>query len=581
MRRLTGSSWRAGCAVAAVCSTTRGVQQPPPTLRVPPRLPSARPGSKLPPPPPLSAASASRTWKSPSDILGLLVNFIPTFYVPVTCVAAILSDEVRLMCAGRGKFTALLKRYPFFFDIRMVDGLREDVKLRADVNHPRRGAADEKFVMTDVGDVVRYTAKPEFVTSLEPLDSPANQPVAIKPNVPPPSVHVRLEERVPVVDRLRALIPTDFTAVDSVEEKIPEDVLFHPYFDCQGGLPAIAGKFPEHFQLVNGEIRLRPPHISPLALAEYTFDDSPLPMVIAKVRAETCVSDVPQWISVTTLYEMLNSEEKRAVKRQFKSFSSFLRMHGKSLSISLDMLKVAHWVAPTSGRGSPDSTTSPSGVQVRYTPTHLLNELFDKFPANRTLNMVEVVGLLSPTAQASLPRKTVSWLHASTSYFVVENPDEPNPTKIRVRRASDRAPLDMAVTLYPLIPEEGIEPEKLVEQVGDASKGLLKQIGIENVVNSLPDWLEIVVTENTTTPLMEAGVHQPSSRRIKRRKSVAELEHAILTEESKLAASGEAAEDLTPGPAEGEDEFGDAGRFTGTMSRGEEIASRRVQNAPK
>ena len=467
------------------------------------------------------------------------------------------------MCKGRNKFTALLKRYPFFFDIRTVDGLREDVKLRGDVNHPRRGIADEKFVMTDIGDVVRYTAKPEFITSLEPLDNPVNQPVAIKPHVPPPSVHVRLEERVPVVDRLRALVPQTFTPVEAVEEKIPEDVLFHPYFDCQGGLTAIAGKFPEHFQVVNGEVRLRPSHISPLALGEHSFEDSPLPDVIEKVKGEACASDVPQWVSVTSLYETLTPDEKRAVKKQCKSFSSFLRLHGRALSISTDMLKVARWIAPASA----ESTSGPApGAQVRFTQTHLLNELFDKFPSNRTLNLEETVALLPSNVQLSLPRKVVAWLHSNGSYFVVENPDEADPRKVRIRRASDRAPLDIAVALYSSIPEEGITPVQLAAAVSESTAALLKQIELANVVNALPDWLEL-----TTTTADDGAVVS----RLRRKKSIAELEHAILTEESKLAAI-DSDEEVTPaGPLDGD---ADAPRFTGSMSRGEEIAARRASS---
>lgn len=328
-------------------------------------------GSSTLPPPPLPPAPGTRSntttrdtgcalpssflLKSPQEVLASFVDFVPTFYVSLPAVAAIISEEVREEFQGRGKLLAFFRRYPFFFDLH-TDAVasRVDVRLRTDVSHPRRGAADEKFAMTDVGETIQYIAKPEYIVSMEPLDAgSATGSVPLHPPMAPPAVRVCLEERVPVLDRLRALIPEhEFTPIEELEELLPEDVLFHPYFDCQGGLMAIASKFPDHFQVVKGRIRLRPPELAPLALDSLRLEESTLPDVAALIMEEVCRETIPRWVPLTPLYERLTLAQRREIKKQFKSFAGFLRAHGKSVSISTDMLQVAKWIPPRSSPGS-------------------------------------------------------------------------------------------------------------------------------------------------------------------------------------------------------------------------------------
>ncbi|SCU69165.1 uncharacterized protein TEOVI_000072200 [Trypanosoma equiperdum] len=537
--------------------------------RVPPPLPNVRgtptrlgSATKLPPPPPLPGAVASThaalPWKSPQEVLLTFIEYIPTFYVPVHCVAAILSEDSRKYFIGRGRFLSFIKRYRFFFDVRVIDGVRADVKLRDDLNHPRRGAADEKFVMTDVGDVINYVALPEYIVSLDSIEQ-SNGSVALKPAAAPPAVHVRLEERVPVLERLKALVPSEFTLIDQVEESVPEDVLFHPYFDCQGGLVAIASKFPEHFQVIEGMIRRRPPHLAPLALNDYTLDNSPIPDVAKMVQEQVCCSDIPQWVSITSLYEQLTRDQKKLIKREFKSFAGFLRAHGKSLSLSQDMLQVAKWIPhhkkdPTSlssegngddkkeviTEGSSDGAARGNGsdtsaraapqtamkVQYEYTHIQVINELFDKFPSNRTLNLVEVLELVRPDMRYSLPKKVVAWLASYPSYFVVDDPTEKDPQKVRIRRASDRQPLDIAFELYQYIPQEGITEDELLPKLSDFHREHVKRMGLPHVVNSLSEWL-ILEERNSDGKMV-----------LKRLQTELELERAICSKDSVQAGGG-------------------------------------------
>ena len=478
---------------------------------------------------------AQNVWRSPPEILSLFIEFVPTFFVPSNCIAAVLNEEARALVRGRGRFNMFLKKYRFFFDVRLVDGARLDIRLRDDVNHPKRGIADQKYSMTDVGDVKTYTAKPEYIQSLDPLESTGQQSVNIRPVVPPPSVHVRLEERVPVLEKLREMVPKEFVPVEELEEKIPEDILFHPYFDCQGGLIALASKFPEHFQVVEGRIRLRPPHLAPMATDEYSFSNSPLPALAARLQKLVCLTDVPQWVSVTSLYEQLRMDERRQIKKDFKSFAGFLRAHGRSLAISTDTLSVALWIPPQTrdgadqaAKGSAGGSSAPTEAG-QYTLTQILNELFDRFPRGKTLSIRDALSLL-PTEMTAHhpPRKFALFFQSHPGYFVVDYPEDPD--RCTIRRSSDRVPLDIAVAMYPFIPESGIAVPQLMTVLPASLQAHITQVGMSNVADSLAEWLE----------LLDGDVF--------RRKTEEELERAVLEESGALKGMGEddiVGEDLT------------------------------------
>lgn len=459
----------------------------------------------------------------------MFVEYVPTFYVPVSCVGATLDEECRSLVRGRGKFVMFLKKYRFFFDIRVSDTGIVDVKLRDDVSHPKRGTADAKFMMTDVGENRTFTVRPEFIQNMESIEI-SSENVMVRPPQAPPSIHVEMEERVPVVDRLKSLVPAQFTLIEEVEEKVPEDVLFHPYFDCQGGLSAIATKFPDLFQVVDGYIRQRPPHIAPLATNDHTLESSPLPSVAERVKELVCSPTVPQWVSLTTIYEQLTADEKKAMKKEFKSFAGFLRAHGKSVAISQDTLKVSKWIAPVAKK-APASSTAKG-----YTQTHIINELFEKFPRFKSLNLHQTLELIPPEMRQYVPSKVVSWLAAQKSYFVVENPLESNASLVVIRRATDTVPLDIAQSLYPHIPDDGISQLRLIEVLPETTKELVQRLGLVNIAQALSQWLEIVDGD------------------VFRKKTEAELENAIQSEESKQRLLEESESDVMNVKAQEESE---------------------------
>lgn len=515
----------------------RGVPLPPP------------PGSAvrggpagLPPPPPLTSAhlgtasGAGTTHnpvyalRSPQDVLATFIPYVPTYYVSIACMASLLPEELWVQFIGRGKLLNYLRRFPFLFDVQGSVGAASLVRLHRDVSHPARGTADEKYMMTDVGEVTSYIAKPEYIQSTESMDT-GQRSVLVKPLVPPPAVSVRMEERVPVVDRLRSLVPADFVSIETLEETIPEDVLFHPYFDCQGGLLSIAAKLPDELQVVDGFIRRRPRHLAPLALDEYSLADSPLPEVAAMLQREVCDGDIPHWVSITPLYEKLTREQKHLMKQRFRSFAGFLRAHGRSLAVSTDMLQVSMWICvnpppdhaalasdkthgttpqlPDSSTAAPSSSPSPSQsaaatsspplsnkstTPVTYTREEILNAWYDCFPPHKTLNLREAMALLPVEMRTSgLPTKIAPWLATHPQYFVVDYMEEEDPTKVLLRRASDRQPLDLAAALYAHMPQINTDynADEVLREVEPSVRHLLEDLGMEQMADVLPQWMRV------------------------------------------------------------------------------------------
>lgn len=494
--------------------------------------------------------------RSPQEVLSTVIPYIPTYFVPLPAVGAIMPEDIRDEFHGRGKLLGFLRKYPFFFDIS-ADALasRFDVRLRADVAHPQRGSADEKFCMTDVGESTVYIAKPEYIVNVESLDLPsAAVGVAITPHAAPPAVRVDLEEPVPVVARLKSLLPPGyaFASMELLEESLPEDVLYHPYFDCQGGLAAIASKLPEHFQVVRDSIRVRPPHIAPLALGDATLSESELPDVAEMVQKEVCEFTIPRWVSLTPMYEQLTATQKREIKSKFKSFASFLRTHGRSLSISSDMLQVAKWIPPTpsaaaaaaatAAGGSPSSTPpdtkQPSGnhpplssvppLKVRaYSRMQLLNTIFDRFPSDAVLSINQVKELLpNDIAPTALPKRLLPWLATFSAYFTIVDLDGTPITGLGahgeehtapmtkltmgddvpcVRRRASSQPLDLAWMVYRSFPaddgnnhgvgEEGCLFSALLAAMPTAQQEVVKKMGGRRLAGLLPSWLKVVEEE--------------------------------------------------------------------------------------
>ncbi|KAG5473038.1 hypothetical protein CUR178_02954 [Leishmania enriettii] len=555
--------------------------------RLPPPLPlsglaTGRTGNSLPPPPPLSSArltpahgggtshSARIHTLSPQEVANVFVLYVPTYYVSLQCVASVLPDDVREEVVGRGRLISFFKKFPFIFDVLIVDSGRINVRLHPDLIHPQRGVADDKYMMSDVGQTTSYVVKPEFIVCAENIEASSTKRVLITPPAPPPAMRVRLEERVPVVERLRNIVPEEFTAIDALEEHIPEDILFHPYFNCQGGLFSIAVKMPEEFQVVDGRIRRRPPHLAPLALNELTLDTSPLPEVAALIKQHVCDSDIPHWVSITPLYEQLTRAQRQEMKQRFRSFAGFLRAHGRSLAVSTDMLQVSMWICvsppplsfPASAstaavdpsdqvvaaRGSSAATPAASSwpergaaskppspvatcaahAPVVYTREQILNAWYDRFPPYQALNLCDAVQLLPIEMRASgLPTKIAQWLATHPHYFSVDYADEEDPTKVLIRRASERQPLDLAAALYAKLPDKdtAFPSVQVLQQLDPSVRRVIEGIGLAQLGRVLPQWLHIAKCRGSRSAAA-GGLPQQEEFTIRRLQDMGALEEA-------------------------------------------------------
>ena len=292
-------------------------------------------------------------------------------------------------------------------------------------------------------------------------------------------------------------------------------------------LGAIATKFPDAFQVVDGQIRIRPEVLAPLALDDFSFETSAEQEIIAVIKKAVCASDIPTWISVTGLYEQLSMDQRRTVKRGYKSFASFLRCHGMSLAVSTDLLRVSHWLPPkaamkkylkakqkqendllqqqnqqqqydeennnNNNENSSSNNNDNKPEVIQYTQLHVLNELYDRFPRGREFSLHDFLKTVPEHLRGSLPKNPALWLSTFPQYFVVEGVGTTrDPSDVRIRRARDHAPIDIAVQLYPHIPEEGVSTSALPSQLPPALKAHVEQFGIHNIVDNLSEWLELL-----------------------------------------------------------------------------------------
>jgi len=312
------------------------------------------------------------------------------------------------------------------------------------------------------------------------------------------------------------------------------------------------------------------------ALGEYTLTTSPLPDVAALLQAQVCSSDIPHWVSITSIYEQLTREQKAEVKRKFRSFAGFLRAHGRSLAVSTDMLQVSMWIcknppslpapddaAEKAGPSLPSSTPPPAddaaattAIQTRvastvvatapvaavstkeevpapprpvaYSPMQVLNALYDVFPPHRTLSLRDALELLPPEmATSPLPRKFSSWLATYPQYFVIDGAAEEEDTRrVMLRRASDRQPLDYAAAIYAHLPTDTArEMDAVLAELHPSMRTAVQQLGVEHLAALLPKWLE--VTSQAPTPLEGSS---PPRLMVRRLQAMDNLQDTITNE---------------------------------------------------
>ncbi|SCU68133.1 uncharacterized protein TEOVI_000745800 [Trypanosoma equiperdum] len=470
--------------------------------------------SVAPPPPPISVGRASGPAsqqqqqqqglpprggagaKTTLEVLDMLIEFIPTFFVQHQMVADQLPSEITKQFAD-SSFLYYLKRFRHYIDIRASHGNTE-IRLRPDFSHPKRGAADSLYTTgLSSNDILSQLARGRR----PPRHSEANLIQFIVPRM-----------------------PIEYTPIATVLQDVSDIVSRHPSFDPRLGVTGLFEKYPEYFQITDSKLRVRPFRSAPNSLDDLNATTSPLPAIYEKVKqlvdaqaegkdyskeSEKAAAIVP----TGKLYALLTNVEKTEVKAKCRSFPRFLRLHGEEIVVSVDSMKVYKF-RPTYEPCAETlmdqrlmmSSLSPSDPVLKIPATMeesssadwAVRELYDALPLMQCAELSEVMSLVPPSIRDALPKeleKLVEHLALYPDYFATwPYPDD--PTVMVVQRAK-LEPLhlkneDIVRMVLSFIPQGGIEAHKLMRRVPLPLQRHFYRHGLKRVLGELKDYFLIV-----------------------------------------------------------------------------------------
>ena len=406
-----------------------------------------------------SADAAAVPLRTTIQVMDALVEYIPTFYTSLEEIALILPSNIQMLYSDTN-LRFFLKRYKHYIDMRTFHRLTE-VRLRATFDHPRRGAADARF---RPGGGAAGVAENTNQLRRPPRNSEANLIGLIAPRM-----------------------PKSFTPLADVLQEIAPIVSRHPAFDARLGVTGLLGKYPEYFQVVDGQLRARPYREAPNSLKDFDAESSPLPRVFAKVWA--CVEEAAAgknyteaaekaaaMVSTGRLYSLLTAHEKTEVKQKCRSFPTFLRLHGRCLVVSADKMRVYKFIPEYEAcvdtllderlrMNSLDPNDPILQIPAEMAPESnaewAVRELYDALPLMQCAELDEVLSLVPPAVRDALPKEVSAvkaLLEQYDDYFTIwAYPDDENV--IVVQRAKVVQPvLDQAEIVrmvVPMIPQGG------------------------------------------------------------------------------------------------------------------------------
>lgn len=478
---------------------------PPPPFGAKPPPPGAggSGGGKAPPPPPpptfINAKNQSlalgsnvlpsaRGFRSPPEVLDALVDYVPTFFVDTRRILDMLPPDITQVF-GSLTFVTFLRKFRFYFDLR-AEHAQVDVRIRQDVNHPRKGTADFKFA-AGIGsaDVMQNSAVMSATMKRPPRNSEANLIMFLVPK-----------------------IPSAFTPIGDILAEISEIVAKHPSYDPRLGISGLFEKFPEYFQVVDGKIRLRPFHVAPFALDEKELSSSPHPVILDKVLTHLKQGAAEgDWMESSKLFALLDATEKLAIKDQYKTFPRFLRLHGLEVCVSTDNMKVKIFVAEN--EKCADALSTQRLAQDKIAPDDpilaipaamgdvvesdwAIKEVYDSMPLMQCVEVADLLDLVSQSIKDALPKDLASALMRYPDYFTVwPAPDGPEGAFVAQRAklvTPDVTDEEIARTVLPLIPQGGIARERLLRRVPLQLQRYLYRHGVKHVLGRMPTYFLVV-----------------------------------------------------------------------------------------
>jgi hypothetical protein len=402
---------------------------------------------------------ALRTWKSPAEIVDTLMEYVPTFWIRARHVHNALPHEVKELYNERMRVNQFLRKFQFYFDAKVTNE-GPFVKVRDTCNHPKKGFADDRYASSLLNDPTAAANAANLGGGL--------------------GVDAQTLE-----GRLRAVLSDELVPIADIEAKLPPDVQQHKDYDKAKGLAATLELHPHYFQVIEGKARKRPIGVAPNALSDLTVETSPLPEVFRRLYA-LVPEDSAESAKTSTLFAELTAEEKQIVKQQFRSFPRFLRLHGRVMSVTPDNMTVRRFceVLPDDvdvggsglggGGGAADmdiiGKRLPHETSFDASPLDLaIKELHEALPLLSSVPLEDAVFMLPAGIRTSFQGLDLAAeLREYPSYFSVwEFPDDPKV--IVVQRASVETPEipaeEMISTVHPLVPQGGIDAERLMRKV--------------------------------------------------------------------------------------------------------------------
>lgn len=462
-----------------------------------------RRGAAPPPPPPSSFVSqrgaptgfaaqqhnqqqtTKTSFRTPTEVLEVMVEYVPSFFVDVQLVVEKMPPDLKQML-GTVTVVQFFKKYRNFFDTQTNHGQAE-VKLRADITHSRRGAADIKFAAgTAAADYLQNAASGS--APRPPRNSEMNLIMGVAPKV-----------------------PMEFTPMGDVLANVSDFVARHPAYDSRMGVVGLFEKFPEYFQIVEGKVRVRPSWVAPNSLKEHSVKDSPLPEVMRRIM-EKVPNEEGKTIETNELFTVLTPDEKQEIKAQFRSFPRFLRMHGKEVIVSKDNLQVKRFFAElekscdslASERLETDSLSPndpihqiPANMEAEAEANWAIKALYEALPLMQAAELEDFQLLLPRSIRDALPKNLAQELARHPTYFSVWTyPDDDTVTIVQRAKLTtpELSDADLTKALLGMLPASGnpLDADKLLRRVPLNVQRYLYRKGLKVTVRErLSNYIEV------------------------------------------------------------------------------------------
>lgn len=259
---------------------------------------------------------------------------------------------------------------------------------------------------------------------------------------------------------------------------------------------------------MEGKVRIRPFSIAPFSTDDKDATTSPLPEVIDKVLKG--LPDGGEFTETAKIFALLDVNEKWQIKETYKTFPRFLRLHGREVCVSTDNMKVKKFIAEnekcvdnlSSDRLKADAINPSDPIlQIQAVMDETTNadwaikELYDCLPLMQCVEIRDLLVLVSQSIRDGLPKDLPEALQKYPDYFAVwEYPDEPGLHIVQRAKlvTPEMTDDDVARMIMPLVPQGGIDKDKLMRKVPLQLQRYMYRRGLKVVLARMPKYFLVV-----------------------------------------------------------------------------------------